>query len=183
MNSIGDKKFSRDFAKLTSHLTKKIGAATSIDAVREEFDMLKGLATHQNSPATAKTIYGLALLMDEKPWYDFKEGFDWVKKGADEAPDNEPFCWYALGALYLNGKPELTPDPISAKHWIAKAAEAGYSKAQMIMEIEWGDNPPGFKSWFNENYDRLERMRTRHIFIAITLVIIIIGIVVWLLLR
>ena len=183
MTSYNDKSFSKDFFKLTRRLTKRISAANTTEEVKEELDMLKGLATHTNSPASAKSIYGLALLMDEKPWYDFKEGFEWVKKGADEAPDNEPFCWFVLGSLYLNGKPELPPDPISAKHWITKAADAGYADAKLVMEIEWGNNPPGFKEWFNENHERIEKARVRQFIVALALVITIIGIVIWLLLR
>ena len=70
--------------------------------------------TAKEIPA-AKTILGLAYLMEDKPWYDFKRGFQAIQVAAEE---DEPLCWFALGSIYLNGKPELPKDPVSAKHWM-----------------------------------------------------------------
>ncbi len=72
--------------------------------------------------SAAKTILGLAYLLEGKPWYDFKRGFEAIKEAAES---EEPFCWFILGSLYLNGKPELPKDPISAKDRRDKAADAG----------------------------------------------------------
>lgn len=84
----------------------------------------------------AKTILGLGYLLEGKPWYDFKRGFQAIKEAAES---DEPFCWFILGSLYLNGKPELPKDPISAKYWITKAADSGYHDAMVIRDIKWGD--------------------------------------------
>ena len=90
--------------------------------------------------AAAKTILGLGYLLEGKPWYDFKRGFQAIKEAAES---DEPFCWFILGSLYLNGKPELPKDPISAKYWITKAAEEGYKDAVVIRDIKWGDGKEG----------------------------------------
>ncbi len=88
----------------------------------------------------AKTILGLGYLLEGKPWYDFKRGFQAIKEAAES---DEPFCWFILGSLYLNGKPELPKDPISAKYWITKAADCGYHDAVVIRDIKWGDGKDG----------------------------------------
>ncbi len=84
----------------------------------------------------AKTILGLGYLLEGKPWYDFERGFQAIKEAAES---DEPFCWFILGSLYLNGKPELPKDPILAKYWITKAADADYKDAMVIRDIKWGD--------------------------------------------
>jgi TPR repeat protein len=104
----------------------------------------------------AKTILGLAYLLEGKPWYDFKRGFQAIK---DAAEGNEPFCWFILGSLYLNGKPELPKDPVSAKYWIDKAAEVGYQDAVVIQELQWGDNPEGFVGWLAERLEKENKWR------------------------
>ena len=88
----------------------------------------------------AKTILGLGYLLEGKPWYDFKKGFQAIKEAAES---EEPFCWFILGSLYLNGKPELPKDPILAKYWIEKAAEEGYKDAVVIRDKKWGDGKDG----------------------------------------
>ena len=114
------------------------------------------MATEDNADPAAKTIYGLAYLMEDKPWYDFKRGFEAIK---DAAESDEPFCWFILGSLYLNGKPELPKDPVSAKYWIDKAVEAGYKDAQVIQELKWGDNPEGFVGWLAERLEKESKWR------------------------
>ena len=113
------------------------------------FDDLEKVA--KETPA-AKTILGLAYLLEGKPWYDFKRGFQAIKAAAES---DEPFCWFILGSLYLNGKPELPKDPILAKYWITKAADSGYKDAVVIRDIKWGDNPEGFvgvlADWLESN--------------------------------
>ena len=92
----------------------------------------------------AKTILGLAYLLEGKPWYDFKRGFQAIQEAAE---GDEPFCWFILGSLYLNGRAVIKKDPILAKYWIKKAADEGYKDAAKIYDLEWGDNPEGFKEY------------------------------------
>ena len=97
--------------------------------------------------------------MRDKPWYDFERGFSAIKEAAETAPDNEPFCWYILGTMYLNGRKDIPRDPIQGKYWIDKAAAVGYHNAQVIQEIEWGNNPPGFKEWLGKRLEKEEQIR------------------------
>ena len=123
---------------------KQLTLAQTVEEAQEYLNMMEGLATHENAPLVAKLMYGLAYLMEDKPWYDFGRGFDSVKEAAD---GNDPFCWFVLGSLYLNGKPNLQRDLISAKYWLGKAANAGLKEAISIYDLEWGDNPEGFKDY------------------------------------
>ena len=109
-------------------------AETTEKAMKALDDMEKEA---KETPA-AKTILGLGYryLLEGKPWYDFERGFQAIKEAAES---DEPFCWFILGSLYLNGKPELPKDPISAKYWITKAADSGYHDAVVIRDIKWGD--------------------------------------------
>lgn len=134
----------KDYSELNESILKQLSLAQTTDEAQEFLDMLEGLATHEKAPSVAKTIYGLAYLMEGKPWYDFKLGFKTVKEAAD---GKEPFCWFILGSLYLNGNPNLPKDPVSAKYWLGRAADAGFEEAISIYELEWGDNPEGFKDY------------------------------------
>ena len=134
----------KEYTGLNKSIIEQLNFAQTKEEAREFLDMLEGLATHENAPFVAKTMYGLAYLMENKPWYDFTRGFDAVKEAAE---GDDPFCWFILGSLYLNGKPDLQKDLISAKYWLEKAAEAGYNEAVSIYDFEWGNHPDGFKDY------------------------------------
>ena len=127
----------------------------------------------KETPA-AKTILGLGYLLEDKPWYDFNRGFEAVKEAAES---DVPFCWFMLGSLYLNGKPELPKDPILAKYWISKAADAGYKDAVVIQELQWGDNPEGFVGWLAERLEKENRWR-RWIGIGLIVLVVIAAILI-----
>ena len=146
-----DKQFTKDFTELSKSLIQRLMSAQTTEEAQGALDMVEGLVSQENSPAAAKTIYGLAYLIEDKPWYDFQKGFTAIKEAAES---DDPFSWFILGSLYLNGKPELPKDPVLAKYWIEKAAEAGYKDAVLIKELQWGDNPEGFVGWLA---DRLEK--------------------------
>ena len=105
---------------------------------------LDGMEETAKEIPAAKTILGLAYLLEGKPWYDFKRGFQAISEAAE---GEEPFCWFILGSLYLNGRADIKKDPILAKYWIKKAADEGYQAAAKIYDLEWGDNPDGFKEY------------------------------------
>lgn len=155
-STYGERQFTKDFTELNKSLLRKLTLAQTTEEAQGALDMIEGLAAQENSPAAAKTILGLGYLMEDKPWYDFKRGFESIK---DAAESDEPFCWFILGSLYLNGKPELPKDPVSAKYWIDKAAEAGYQDAQVIQELKWGDNPEGFVGWLAERLEKENKWR------------------------
>lgn len=169
--------FCKDYIELNKTLTTKLTLAQTTQEAQEVLEMVEGLARYDNSPASAKTMYGLAYLMDDKPWYDFKRGFEAVKEAAES---DEPFCWFILGSLYLNGKPELPKDLVSAKYWIEKAAEAGNKDAQIIRDFEWGEHPEGFKEYVKTG--ELENDMRLRFYIKMGLVGLgIIGVVIYLL--
>ena len=121
-------------------LSRLAMAGTTEKALKALDDMEKEA---KEIPA-AKTILGLAYLLEGKPWYDFKRGFQAISEAAE---GEEPFCWFILGSLYLNGREDINKDPILAKYWIKKAADEGYQDAAKIYDLEWGDNPEGFKEY------------------------------------
>ena len=173
---MGDKQFTKDFTRLNKSLLQKLTLAQTTEEAQRGLDMLEGLATQENSPVAAKTMYGLAYLMEDKPWYDFERGFQLIKEAAES---DEPFCWFMLGSLYLNGKPDLPKDPISAKYWIEKAADAGYKDAVVIQELQWGDNPEGFVGWLA---DRLEKENIWRRWIGIVVIALVVIAVIYLVL-
>ena len=169
-----DKQFTRDFTEINKHFVQELTSAKTMEEVQGVLDMMKRLASHENSPATSMTMYGLAYLMENKPWYDFQKGFTAVKEAAES---DEPFCWFILGSLYLNGRPGFQKDPIQAKYWIEKAAEAGYKDAVLIRELQWGDNPEGFVGWLA---DRLEKEKKWRRWIGIGVIVLVVIAVIFL---
>ena len=119
--------------------------------------------------AEAKTMYGLAYLIEDKPWYDLQRGFSAVKEAAES---DTPFCWFILGSLYLDGKPGLPKDSVLAKHWIEKAADAGFQDAIRLRELQWGNNSEGFEGWLAGQLDKESNLRKWIGMGAIVLVVI-----------
>lgn len=148
--------FTKDFTELNKSLIQKLRAAQTVEDAQGALDMMKSLASQENSPAEAKTIYGLAYLIEDKPWYDLQRGFSAVKEAAES---DTPFCWFILGSLYLYGKPGLPKDPVLAKHWIEMAANAGYQDAALLRELQWGDNPEGFVGWLADRLEKEDKLR------------------------
>lgn len=161
----------KDYTELNKSIIERLTLAQTTEEAQEYLDMMEGLATHENAPLFAKAMYGLAYLMEGKPWYDFGRGFDAVKDAAD---GDEPFCWFLLGSLYLSGKPSLQKDLVSAKYWIGKAAEAGCKEAVSVYDLEWGDNPEGFKNYVKSGEmekDILRKLYLKMFFIGLGMVV------------
>ena len=123
----------------------------------------------KETPA-AKTILGLGYLLEGKPWYDFKKGFQAITEAAES---DEPFCWFILGSLYLNGKPELPKDPILAKYWIAKAADASYKDAMAIRDKKWGEGKE-YDQGNGLEKDNRRRINVKWVLLGLALVVVII---------
>ena len=117
-----------------------LAGLTMADETEKALKALDDMEKEAKETPAAETILGLGYLMEGKPWYDFERGIQAIKEAAES---DEPFCWFILGSLYLNGKPELPKDPILAKYWIEKAAEEGYKDAVVIRDIKWGDGKNG----------------------------------------
>ena len=172
-----DKQFSKDFSQLSKSLLQRLMSTQTTEEAQDALDMVEGLASQKNSPAAAKTMYGLAYLIEDKPWYDFQKGFSAVKEAAE---NDDPFSWFILGSLYLNGKTELPKDPVLAKYWIEKAADAGHKDAILIRELQWGDNPEGFVGWLA---DRLEKESKWRRWIGIGVIMLVVIAAIYLLMR
>lgn len=130
------RQFSKDFITLIGHIIADLKAAESVEEVTAQFEMLKGLASHGMPQAV--TFYGLAYMMDDKPWYDSQKGMDILKKAAEGDDAQSGFSKHELGKIYMEGRKGLAPDPVSGRYWIGKAAELGYRPAVKDMETRWG---------------------------------------------
>ena len=133
---------SKEFTEIYSDLNKRILAvlskATTMNDAKAAMGMLENLAGYDLPQA--KTMYGLALLMQDKPWYDTKKGLLWLKKGADEADGNEhdaSFSMFQYGLVLVDGQMGVPADPVTGKYWIDKAAAAGYKPAVKEQKKRW----------------------------------------------
>ena len=133
---------SKEFTEIYSDLNKRILAvlskAKTMNDATEALGMLENLAGYDLPQA--KTMYGLALLMQDKPWYDTKKGLLWLKKGADEADGNEhdaSFSMFQYGLVLVDGQMGVPADPVTGKYWIDKAAAAGYKPAVKEQKKRW----------------------------------------------
>ena len=133
---------SKEFTEIYSDLNKRILAvlskAKTMNDAKEALGMLENLAGYDLPQA--KTMYGLALLMQDKPWYDTKKGLLWLKKGGDEADGNEhdaSFSMFQYGLVLVDGQMGVPADPVTGKYWIDKAAAAGYKPAVKEQKKRW----------------------------------------------
>ncbi len=132
------KEFTKLFSKLNEKILAALSAAQTMAEAKQPLEMLENLAGYDLPQA--KTMYGLALLMQDKPWYDTKKGLLWLKRGADEAEGNEhdaSFCMFQYGIILLDGELGVTADPITGKYWIDKAAAAGFKPAIIEQNKRW----------------------------------------------
>ena len=167
-----DKQFTKTVKELMRIIFKKLSSSQSFDEVKGEFDMLEKLATHPNSPTPLTTLWGLAYMMEDKEWYDVEKGMTLIKDAAERAEDREPFCWYVLGCLYMNGQKGLEKDIVSAKYWIGKSAKVGYTPAKNMIYLRWGDNPEGFLDWFEDKMEKKKPNWFVWVLIGVTLIIL-----------
>lgn len=133
----------KEFTKLFNDLNKKIASvllsATTIAQAKDGLGMLEGLAGYDLPEA--KTMYGLALLMVDKPWYDLKKGVEWLRKGAEAAAARMEHVaadsMYQYGIILLDGQFGVPRDPVEGKYWIDKAADAGSKLAIKEQNKRW----------------------------------------------
>lgn len=132
------KEFTKLFSQLNEHILSALAAAKSTAEAKEPLRMLENLAGYDLPQA--KTMYGLALLMQDKPWYDSKKGLLWLKKGAEEADGNDhdaSFSMFQYGIILIDGQMGVSADPVTGKYWIDKAADAGYEPAIKEQKNRW----------------------------------------------
>lgn len=132
------KEFTKLFGELNERIIATLSAAETAAEAKQALGMLENMAGYDLPQA--KTMYGLALLMQDKPWYDSKKGLLWLKKGADEADGNEhdaSFSMFQYGIILVDGQLGVPADPITGKYWIDKAAAAGYEPAKKEQDKRW----------------------------------------------
>ena len=132
------KEFTKLFGELNERIIATLSAAETAAEAKQALGMLENMAGYDLPQA--KTMYGLALLMQDKPWYDSKKGLLWLKKGADEADGNEhdaSFSMFQYGIILVDGQLGVPADPVTGKYWIDKAAAAGYKPAVKEQKKRW----------------------------------------------
>ncbi len=132
------KEFTKLFGELNERIIATLSAAETAAEAKQALGMLENMAGYDLPQA--KTMYGLALLMQDKPWYDTKKGLLWLKKGADEADGNEhdaSFSMFQYGLVLVDGQMGVPADPVTGKYWIDKAAAAGYKPAVKEQKKRW----------------------------------------------
>lgn len=139
MTSQEAKQFTKDFSELTTLLIAKLQHANTIEEAQVALSMMEDFAQYELPQA--KTLYGMMLLMEGKPWYDVKKALDWLKKGAQEAAASKEHpaadSMYQYGLILLDGLYGVPCDPITGKYWIDKAAELGFKAAIKEQRKRW----------------------------------------------
>lgn len=132
------KEFTEIYYDLNERILAVLSKAKTMNDAKEALGMLENMAKYELPEA--KTMYGLALLMEGKPWSDLKKGLQWLKNGAEAAAAYEHpanFSMFQYGLVLLEGKLGVQADPITGKYWIDKAAAAGYKPAVKEQKKRW----------------------------------------------
>ena len=132
------KEFTEIYYDLNERILAVLSKAKTMNDAKEALGMLKNMAKYELPEA--KTMYGLALLMEDKPWYDSKNGLRWLKNGAEAAATYEHpanFSMFQYGLVLLEGEHGIPADSITGKYWIDKAAAAGYEPAIKLQRKRW----------------------------------------------
>lgn len=72
------KQFTKDFSELTTLLIGKLHHANTIEEAQVALSMMEDFTQYELPQA--KTLYGMMLLMEGKPWYDVRKALGWLKK-------------------------------------------------------------------------------------------------------
>lgn len=119
-------------------ISNQLVTAETMGEAKQGLDMLKEMAKYELPQA--KTFYGLALLMEGKPWYDVEKGSMWLRKGAEEAEVAEhdaSYSMYQYGLMLLDGLQGVRKDPVYGKYWMEKAAANGFKLAKKEVKQRW----------------------------------------------
>ncbi len=82
----------------------------------------------------AFTLYGLALLMEGKGWYDLEEGRLALENAAE---DGCAMAQFYLGRFYLEAREDHDANPVMGRYWLRKATENGYAAAAAYLRKKW----------------------------------------------
>ncbi|MGI6313406.1 MAG: hypothetical protein ACOXZI_03655 [Candidatus Cryptobacteroides sp.] len=132
------RRFTKEYMKLNKMISNQLVAAETVGEARQGLEMLREMAKYELPQA--KTFYGLALLMEGKPWYDVEKGSMWLRKGAEEAEVAEhdaSYSMYQYGLMLLDGLQGVRKDPVYGKYWMEKAAANGFKLAKKEVKQRW----------------------------------------------
>lgn len=126
-----EKDFRKDYRKLMGMITERLQRAQESWEVDEELWMLWQLG--DKGDLNSLVMYGLAVLMEDKGWYDLREGQIVLETCAEEGNAMGQFY---LGMLLFDGREGLPADKVTAMYWIRKAAEQEYPDAVQFIK-DW----------------------------------------------
>lgn len=107
MNMTSD--YQKGQRKLFKMVTDRLKKAQTISEAKQSLQTLLELAEHGD--VDALMMFGLALLMEDKPWYEAESGRAALEKAADS---ESPVAQYYLGMILLEGRRGISADPITA---------------------------------------------------------------------
>ena len=126
------RKLAKERLSTLASITRKLHRAIESWEVEDELQTLWEMGDHGD--LDAYTLYGLALLMEDKGWYDLEEGKLVLENAAESG---SAMAQYYLGRFYLEGRSDLPVDPINGRYWIQQAAVQGYRQALDYMDERW----------------------------------------------
>ena len=122
--------YRRTFKQFTRTIMHQVEAADELWEIDEALDLLWNLG--DKGDLNAMIIYAMILLMEDKQWYDAKQGMSMLETLSEEgfAP-----AQYLFGSLKFNGIKDVAEDRITGLFWIQQAAASGYSEAQAFIKM------------------------------------------------
>ncbi|MBR5735761.1 MAG: hypothetical protein IKX60_03075 [Bacteroidales bacterium] len=124
--------YEKEQHKLFKMVVDRLQKAQTISEAQQSLDVLREVGEHGD--VDALMLYGVALLMEEKPWYDAEKGKAALETAADA---DSPVAQYYLGMILLEGRRDIPADPITAKLLLEASANRGYPAATKIVEERW----------------------------------------------
>lgn len=121
--------FLKDVGELMEIITGRLNSSTKTCEVSREMDMLRDLS--DRGLPYAQYVLGIALLDQDKEWYDSSEGIEVLRKLADAGVGDAQFD---LALFHYHGAKDFPQDPITGHYWMRKAAESGFPAAVEFME-------------------------------------------------
>ena len=123
--------YRRIFKQLTRTIMHQVEAAEELWEIDEALDLLWNLG--DKGDLNAMVIYALILLMEDKQWYDSRQGLIILEEIADAGSLTAQFLY---GYKKLRGGKDIEQDPVTGMWWIRKAAENGHPDAMNFIRMQ-----------------------------------------------
>lgn len=121
------------YRSILRKITKKLERSSESWEVDDELQTLWSMG--DNGDLVAFTLYGLALLMEGRGWYDPEEGKLALENAAEAGCSMAQFY---LGRFFLEEREDHPADLVNGKFWMLKAAEQGCPEAKAFVKKRWG---------------------------------------------